>query len=244
MPAERGYRPDQKFLQLRTAFLVAPVADPDEVAFQRRRLQGPEAAHIRSFVPDPGKPGPARAHVAVRDALTKCQYAGIVTEVERFDSRWVGDAAMMRVVEEQAAARARRAFAEPIDQSRIIPFVHQRHVRAGERPLAVEVRERVAMAAQLGKAPREFIHGRTAFAHEQVAQAPALGGFVDLHFVPARQQLAGAAAQEVRVAVVPVGHQRMIEERELHATARLSGRDPLDSSRYNARYCSHMICGR
>lgn len=53
--------------------------------------------------------------------------------------------------------------------------------------------------------------GRARFG-EQLVTAPAVGRFIRCHLVAARLQLPGDAAEEVRVAVVPVGDQRVTED--------------------------------
>ena len=50
----------------------------------------------------------------------------------------------------------------------------------------------------------------------QVLHAPGVGRLVDADVVPAQQELAGDAAEEVGVAVIPVGDERVIEQDDLH----------------------------
>src|SRR3979490_2180056 len=50
----------------------------------------------------------------------------------------------------------------------------------------------------------------------QVAQAPAVRGLKHLHMLPERHQLTDDPAQEVRVAMIPIGNQRVIEKNEPH----------------------------
>ena len=52
---------------------------------------------------------------------------------------------------------------------------------------------------------------------DQVLQAPGVARLEDADLVAAGEELGGHAAQEVRVAVVPVGAQRMAEDRHAHA---------------------------
>jgi hypothetical protein len=53
---------------------------------------------------------------------------------------------------------------------------------------------------------------------DQVVQAPAVLRFVHRDIVTAGLQLAGDTAQEVRVAMIPVGPQRVAEDHDAHAT--------------------------
>ena len=59
--------------------------------------------------------------------------------------------------------------------------------------------------------------GRTGFG-EQLAAAPAVCRFICGDLVAARLQLSGDAAEEVGVAVVPVGNQRMAEDDGAHVS--------------------------
>jgi hypothetical protein len=52
---------------------------------------------------------------------------------------------------------------------------------------------------------------------DEVPAAPAVTRLEDTDVVAEREQLTRDPAEEVRVAVVPVGDERVVEERDLHA---------------------------
>src|SRR3712207_8073977 len=78
----------------------------------------------------------------------------------------------------------------------------------------------------------------TLFRSKEVGQAPAVARLEHAHLVAPAEQLAGHAAQEVGVAVVPVGHQRVVEHRDFHAT--LSWRSEEHTSELQSR--QYLVC--
>jgi hypothetical protein len=77
----------------------------------------------------------------------------------------------------------------------------------------------VHLALQLRERERELPQGALAVAADEVVPRPRVLGLVHPHVVPARDELAHDAAQEVRVAVVPVRDERVDEEDEPHDDA-------------------------
>jgi hypothetical protein len=68
-----------------------------------------------------------------------------------------------------------------------------------------------------GKGRADRVDRRGAAVAQQVRPAPAVLRLVGRHLVAAIAQLRDDAAQEVRVAVVPVRQQGVTEDRDLHA---------------------------
>ncbi len=87
-----------------------------------------------------------------------------------------------------------------------------------------------ALDGGVGLAPA-LERGRAVVVH-QVGGAPGPLLLPGGHLVPARGELGGHAPQEVGVAVVPAGAERVDEERDLHAR---SSRSAAPSVRYRAR---------
>jgi hypothetical protein len=90
------------------------------------------------------------------------------------------------------------------------------HVGALERRIEVEGVCIVRGRAQPRERRLEIGQRLLAVVRREIAPAPAVGRFVNRDLVSPRRQFPNDAAQEMRVAVVPVGHQRVIEEDELH----------------------------
>lgn len=63
--AQFARRAQQKLVQLGGALLIAPVADPDQIALRRRCGERAEEPRVGRLVPDPGAPRPALAQVEV-----------------------------------------------------------------------------------------------------------------------------------------------------------------------------------
>jgi hypothetical protein len=54
---------------------------------------------------------------------------------------------------------------------------------------------------------------------KQIRATPSIGWLIQTHIVAARLQLGDDAAQKVCVTVIPVGNERVIEERKAHAAS-------------------------
>src|SRR3954447_19809352 len=99
-------------------------------------------------------------------------------------------------------------------------------MRTLERSLPVQICQLVPFTSQLRERLLKIsYHLRTAIAHEVLA-APAVFRLEDPHGMSARQQLGRDASQEVRISVVPVRNQRMVEQSDskLQAAASSSER--------------------
>ena len=106
--AERPHRLEQELLELGRALVVAPVADPDEVALARDAGLRPEDARVGRLVPGPRAPGPAAGEVEVAEDRAEGEHAVVGREIVPRDRLGVGDRAVVRVVEEQAVAAVGR----------------------------------------------------------------------------------------------------------------------------------------
>ncbi len=128
------------------------------------------------------------------------------------------DSAVVRVMEQQTAVSRGRAMpADTRYELRLIPLVHDHDVGAIERFIQIESGRIVERAAQTRVSRLEGIQRPIPMAFAQIAQTPAANRLEYLDAMPPVHQLGHDAAQEVRIAVVPVGHQRVIEQNEIHA---------------------------
>jgi hypothetical protein len=127
---------------------------------------------------------------------------------------------VVRVVEEQLVVAAPRAvLAHARDEGAVVPLVDEDEVGARECVIEVERRRVVAPAFELRKFLPELFDQPVAVFGQKVLQTPGVARLVDAHVHAARLQLRHHAAQEVRVAVVPVRDQRVIEHHDAHAAA-------------------------
>jgi hypothetical protein len=109
------------------------------------------------------------------------------------------------IVKKEPIAPFRAAvLSQARDEGVIVPFVHEHEVGSFERFIEVQSFQRVTAAAEPRIGTPECRQGRFAVLGDEIADAPCVGGLVDVHRVPARYELAADPAQEVRVAVVPV----------------------------------------
>src|SRR5690606_34717809 len=112
-------------------------------------------------MPDPYPPAPAPASIDVGDGLAESE-----SPVKMFQRVTVkltrrADGTMMRVMEQQLVAFA---AAEPVPADALqkldrVPLVHDRDVRAIERPVEVESFQRVAHRTKQGIVTREACNG-------------------------------------------------------------------------------------
>ncbi len=122
-------------------------------------------------------------------------------------------------MEQQGEARPRLSQrADRGDQGRVVPLVHDHRVGAIAQGVEVRIRA-VGYGGELGIGVP--VGGETGLAGvlQQVGQAPGALGLEGADLVAARDQLAQHAAQEVGVAVVPAGGERMGEVDQPHAAA-------------------------
>src|SRR6185437_6910039 len=127
------------------------------------------------------------------------------------------DRAVMGVMKEQAIARAVPAvLGQATDEGGIGPLVDQQQIDVVERSVEINVGGLIKMAAQHRVRLAEGEKRVLADIKAQIAQAPAVAWLENMQRVSALQQLACHAAQEMRVAVVPVRYERMAEQDDAH----------------------------
>ena len=88
---------------------------------------------------------------------------------------------------------------------------------------------------------------RHAMGSDQVVTAPAVFGFERQSIMTARLQFTQDATEEMRIAVIPVGHQRMGVENEAHAAlsaVAMAGACAARAAAYTCRTCIHLPIGR
>src|SRR5690606_6029049 len=98
LPDEPG-RAEQEVLDLRRAFAVTPVADPDKTAtipFLGRRT---EPAGVSRFVPHPDPAAPARFAIYRRQGLPERQNTVIAAQIKGADRFGIAHGAMVGVME-------------------------------------------------------------------------------------------------------------------------------------------------
>ena len=161
------------------------------------------------------RPSVLQIHVPHR--IAERQHAIVVPQVVRRHAAGIRYGAMVRVVEEQPVAAVRRAvFSDPVHQVVVVPLVHEHYIGIGQGRVEVQRIERVARASQVGERLHEAEDGAVPAVGDEVLHAPCGPRFIDAHGEPAIHQLGGDASQEMRITVVPVGDQRVIEHDNVH----------------------------
>src|SRR5687768_8797618 len=105
--------------------------------------------------------------------------------------------------------------ADAPDEVRIIPLMHNDHVGAVQHFIEVDSVRPVKRAAQVRIGGVKLVNGPFTTLLAQIAQAPVVLLLVNTHGVAALDELRGDAAQEMRVAVIPVRNKRVIEQNKV-----------------------------
>jgi hypothetical protein len=207
-------------------FVVAPVADPDQVAAVVAATVAragvvvgawPEHAGVRRLVPGPRPRRPALAQVDRAEHLPEGQHAVVLREVVGRHGGRIGDGTVVGVVEQQPEAAAGAApTPDGGHELRLVPLVDQHQIDAVEHGVERdgEAGGVVADAGEARVGAGEAGERLRAVVRDQVVAAPAVAGLVHRHPRTPCLQLGGDAAQEVGVAVVPVRHEGVVEERD------------------------------
>ena len=151
--------------------------------------------------------------------LSKGEHAVIARKIEGADRVRITDGAVMRIVEQQGeAAAAHPRAAERGDQCGIVPLVDDDEIGVREQRGGI-IALREGLRAQLGIGRRIGVQSCLAMIGQQIGKAPRARRLQRQDIMTPRHELAQDAAQEVGVAVIPAGAQRMGEIADLHAAA-------------------------
>jgi hypothetical protein len=133
-----AYRAHQKFFELFAPLAVAPVADPDQIAFGTT-FQGVKEAHVRRLVPCPGASGPSAIEVQLADDGTECEDAVVVPKVVLRHRFWSCDRPVMSVVEQELVSTVPDVVStDTCDELVSVPLVNDDESRAVQRLVEIE----------------------------------------------------------------------------------------------------------
>src|SRR3569623_1250600 len=148
----------------------------------------------------------------------------VVTQVVTRHVFWLGQRTMVGIVKQEARTRMGGAiFADTTHELMIVPFVHDDEVGAVDQLADLVVLHIVKVAHELGNVPMKVGERARSLIAEEMGETPSAVRFIYLHLVPARLEFAHHATQEVGIAVIPVGHQRVIEHHDTHGWPSLAG---------------------
>src|SRR6185312_17449086 len=168
-------RTDQEFLELARPLPVSPVADPHEVPGPPLEAERLEYARIGRLVPSPGARGPATPLIELPQHLPEREHAVVVRQIVYGELVRSAHRTMMGIVKEQPEALPRGSpAADRLDERRIVPFMHDRHVDRIERGVEIERGEIVERARETRVDRVEYLDLRCTVCGEQMPPAPAL----------------------------------------------------------------------
>ena len=211
-------------MELRRALLVAPVANPDEISFAGCRRARIETAHVGGLVPRPCAGRPAVGEIRIANHVAEREHAVVVRQVVAGDGRRVGHRPVVRVVEEQHVRACQPRWCAPIgrDERVVVPLVHEHEIGAGQRRVRSRRRRLVprADAGQFRDRPaRTPASAASPCSSIRLTTLHASRGSYTRTSCPRADELRRDAAEEVRVAVVPVRQQRVAEDHDAHDEA-------------------------
>jgi hypothetical protein len=115
---------------------------------------------------------------------------------------------MMSIVKEKHIVwMAAPVRADLRHQAVAVPFVDEHKISIVQGPVEIEIPFPVERAAEAREQPSELAQWFDALLDGEVLQTPAVRRLVDTDGMPPRLQLGDNAAQEMRIAVVPVGQE-------------------------------------
>src|SRR3569833_2158093 len=175
-------------------------------------------------LPDPCALGPAAREIDVTQHAAEGEHTIVVTQVVTRHVFWLGQRTMVGSVKQEARTRMGGAiFADTTHELMIVPFVHDDEVGAVDQLADLILLQIVNVAHVLGKVPMKVGERARSLIAEEMGETPSAVRFIYLHLVPARLEFAHHATQEVGIAVIPVGHQRVIEHHDTHGWPSLAG---------------------
>lgn len=152
-------------------------------------------------------PSPARLQIALPQRLTEGQNEVVTGKVEPGDVPLGADGAVMGIVEGEREAAAFQANAAELgDEGGIGPLMHDDHVGLAGRRFMLEIGS-VDPDPQIREGLAEGRDRSVTLIYDEIAPAPGIAGLERYGLVAAPDEFAHDAAQKMRIAVVPVGHQ-------------------------------------
>jgi hypothetical protein len=121
------------------------------------------------------------------------------------------------VKEEMIASHQSSVAPDCLDQTVIVPFMDQDQVGTIELAIEVQGLEGVLETLQRGVSPVKSCDSALTMLQKEMLATPGCCRLQYSYPVTASLQLAGDATQEVGIAVIPIGNQRVIKHHDTHA---------------------------
>jgi hypothetical protein len=208
---------EQKLVDLGAALFVTPVADPDQIARLDRGFARVKDGSVGRFMPDERAEREALSKIEVAENPAEGEHPIVVGKVIRAHHFGPRDEPVVGIVEEEGKAVPPAGLADAAHQLGRVPLMNEHQVGVAEGDVEIQVGRVVGAGEEVGVEIVEAAQRREAVLLNEVSQAPVVQSLVDQHLVPAVAKRAGHAAQEVGVAVIPVGEEGVVEEDDFHA---------------------------
>src|SRR5690554_3614702 len=209
-------RLDKILLQLGSAFFIAPVAYPDDFALAFFSGQGAKDPRVRRLVPGPRLSDPTIAGVHIPQHRPKRQHAVIVAKIKPKNGPRVACKAVMGVMKQQLEPAFAAMLANSPNKIGLIPLVNQNEIRTAEYSREIDASGIVRCALKHGVCLGETIERFPAVLRKKILKTPPAPRLIDDHVMSTNHKIGCDAAQKMRVSMVPVRKQRMIEHYYTH----------------------------
>ncbi len=157
------------------------------------------------------------SNVILPQDFAECQNTVIILQPAYIDLAGGCEEAVVGVVKQKpelCAAPAQES--DPTHQLGLVPFMDDHGVHAVQRPFHAGKTRRIKNGPEVTEAPVEFESRPGAVPADEILKAPTVLGFENSHLMSPADQLGGDSPQEMSVAVVPIGDNRMVEKRYPH----------------------------
>src|SRR3569833_1059572 len=212
-------RPQKKLANLRRTLIVSPVADPNNVAVFVYVGLGPEHRGIRCLMQSPCVLNIKAFTVNRPQRLAECEHAVKPVRSKQADLLWSGRGSVVSVMEHQSKTKLISQPEQTLCKLRRIPFVQNNDFcvsqsRAPSRRSTCTCQIQSAIGAyiqiwiNLVKLSKRWFAARFT---AEILDRPAVFRLEYLQIMSALTQASKQTAEEVRVAVVPIGTNGMSE---------------------------------
>lgn len=152
------------------------------------------------------------------DRLSVGQDTIVRGKVVFLDTGGGGDGAVVRIVEEQFEVIALAPEGSDARyQFVLVPLMNYHEIRFGQSLVKIQILQLIKFGREQRIRAAKVAYRGVPIFRPQILQAPVSRRFVNDNLVAPLNELGGVAAEEMRVAVIPVRQERLIEEDYFHA---------------------------
>src|SRR5690625_326833 len=132
-------RLEQEFLQLRFPLAIAPIPDPDQIAFETLLLPRIKSADIGGFMPRPDVFCPSVFQINLTNGFSEGQHAVVMRKIVSAHRFGIGYRSVMSIMKKEAEiAHLFAAIADFRHKIGVVPFVHDHEIGVAQDELEIQ----------------------------------------------------------------------------------------------------------